>query len=331
MKKWLLLLTLGLAGCFSEHASEITTGTTATGVKTCLQASGQTIPKGTIAERTSDGSKAVLDANGCFEFSSTSSKVAARASGSSDSVIFYSDSALFALTIPYSSGGDTIPVVPTIVVLQDAPNAEVDSVDLIVYDKVHLLSRKVQLKRADYGDSSSFSRTLWSIDNNQKVYVHFQINGTKTFASSVYTVYPGSVAFRTWSQVRTGAVPKMIHGFGTLPGPYTNYDSIKSTVHYDSILTTDSVEGIKLIASSIYGISKFEIDGVQTDSLILNKTPGVHVAKITLTDSAGYVENEEFRYLNYAGSTISGNSYCTREQKITGVTFQDTHAIFCLE
>lgn len=302
MKLFTLFTLLGifLLGCSSTANTSVASDA---GIfKTCLDAGDNKLPKGTIAERVSDGAKVALDQNGCFSFDEQETTVAARAM-SSDSIVFYNDSALFALTIPYLSNGDTIQIVPTIIVLQDAPNAEVDSVDLVVFDRTHILSRMVNLRRADYGDSSSFSRTLWSVDNGAKVYVHFQINGKKTFSSSVYTVYPGSVAFRNWTQVKNGAVPNMTHGVGSF------YDN-KGNYYYSKMCDTvvsDSVKSIKIISHSIYGIASVRIDGVETDSVAVADTIGFTKHHILITDSAGYTSKDSLIYFNRKGNNVYGD------------------------
>ena len=304
MKLFTIFILLGmfLIGCSSTSETPNPIGPTSGIVKTCLDAGDNKLPKGTIAERISDGAKVALDQNGCFNFDSPTSSVAARAMAS-DTIVFYNDSALFALTIPYLSNGDTIQIVPTIVVLQDAPNAEVDSVDLVVFDRTHILSRTVNLRRADYGDSSSFSRTLWSVDNGAKVYVHFQINGKKTFSSSVYTIYPGSVAFRNWTQVKSGAVPNMSHGVGSFTSNSIEHLLAAFESPCDTIIG-DSVKVIKVNARSIYGIASIRIDGIETDSFGVVDSVGLFKKYITITDSAGYVNKDSLVYFNHKSLSI---------------------------
>jgi hypothetical protein len=145
---------------------------------------------------------------------------------------------------------------------------------------------------------------LWSVDNGAKVYVHFQINGKKVFSSSVYTVYPGSVAFRNWNQVKQGAVPNMDHGIGSFSAPgrimYANFTSKCDTV------VNDSVTGIKVRARSIYGIASIKIDGVISDSINVIDSVGLFKHYITITDSAGYVSNDSLSYFNHKNGVMYG-------------------------
>lgn len=301
---------LFFVGCSSHEGSPITGGTTTTsGIKTCIKSgvAGTAVPAGTIAKRLSDGATAKLDANGCYELPATgiAAGFAARSTAAADSVQLYNDSALFAITIPFTSAGDTISVVPTIVTLQNAPNAEVDSVLLIVYDKAHALSRYVKLRQADYGDSSSWSRTLWSEDAGAAVKVHFQISGTRTFASSVYTVNPGSVVIRNWTQVKAGAVPFIPHTYTDTMMIDSNWVSMNLVYKIDTIVDT-SVKTVKINQSSIYGIQSMTVDGVAATTI--NVESVVNASKtfyITLTDSVGYTTSDSVKVVRYSGQLHS--------------------------
>jgi hypothetical protein len=289
----ILSIAMLFIGCSTTASSDSPiTGqqTTLAGIKTCLKSSvsSQSVPAGTIAKRLSDGATAQLDAKGCYELPSHGTVFARSfADSTNDSVQLYNDSALFAITIPYITAGDTISISPTLVTLQDAPNAEVDSVLLVVFDKTHLLSRKVKLRVADYGDSSSYSRTLWIRDNSTPVKVHLQISGTRTFASSVITVQPGAAVVRAWKQIKEGAVPTLTHGVGSFVSGGHKYISLK-LYQLDTIVDT-TMKTIKFKTSSIYGIRSILVDGVEDSVLrvesIVNSWKKF---KITMNDSAGY-------------------------------------------
>lgn len=312
MKHLLLafIAMLFFVGCSSHEGSPITGGTTTTsGIKTCIKSSaaGTGIPAGTIAKRLSDGATASLDANGCYELPVTgiASGFSARALADADSVQLYNDSALFAISIPYISSGDTISVVPTIVTLQNVPNAEVDSVLLIVYDKAHALSRRIKLRQADYGDSSSWSRTLWARDDGSAVKVHFQISGTRTVASSVYTVNPGSMVFRNWIQVKAGAVPFIPHTYTDTLMLDSSLTAMNLAYKIDTIVDT-SVKIVNINQSSIYGIQSMKVDGVEATSI--NVESVVNASKtfyVTLTDSVGYTTSDSVKVVRYSGNLHS--------------------------
>ena len=196
MKKIIALAisTILLSSCLFDSSEK----NVQTSQKTCLDAGTSTIPSGTKAIR-SNGQTTILDSKGCFSFSTPLARILT--DSANDSVTFYNDSALFALTIPYVSGVDTIPIVPTIISLQNVPNNIVDSAYLVAYDTVHILQRKVKLKKADYGDSSSYSRTLWSKDNSNNLKIHFLLFGTNTSSSQVYNVEAGSAVIRNYGQI----------------------------------------------------------------------------------------------------------------------------------
>ena len=307
--KLFLILSIAMLfiGCSSTASSDSPiTGnqTTLTGVKTCLKSSvaGQSVPAGTIAKRLSDGATATLDAKGCYELPAHGAVLARAFSDSTnDSVQLYNDSALFAITIPYMTAGDTISVSPTLVTLQDAPNVEVDSVHLIVYDKTRMLTRKVKLRVADYGDSSSYSRTLWIRDNSSPVKVHFQISGVRTFASSIISVQPGSSVFRSWNQIKEGSVPYVLHGRGIIVDSLGVHKLIPAYGKLDTVVDS-TVKSIRIHSSSIYGIASMKIDGVEGTSVDVSNFLSFDglVQKsvvVSITDSAGYSRTDTLKIL----------------------------------
>ena len=289
LKLTLLALVATLfAGCSSmdSSVSDATESATIAGVKHCVT-SKDALPKGTKAIRLSDSAVTTLDTNGCYDFPArtTATGIAARVMDATDSVQLYNDSALFAVTLPYVSAGDTINVVPTIVTLQNAPNTEVDSVFLVVYEKTHILSRLVKLRKVNYGDSSSYSRTLWNRDGGPNILVHFQFDGKTKFASTVYTAEPGGIVERNWNQIVAAPGMSVVHDSGSFVD-YRNGNSYKSE-NVDTIVDT-SVKTVKLTgkAKSIYGISKINYNGL--DSLDVSTLIGERLVVVTLTDSAGY-------------------------------------------
>lgn len=313
----LALVATLFVGCSTTDSGTNSTseGAPVAGVKHCIRSvtASNAIPGGTKAIRLSDSSVATVDINGCYEFAArtTVTGFAGRAMDATDSVQLYNDSALFAVTLPYVTAGDTVNVVPTIVTLQNAPNSEVDSVHLVVYDKVHILSRKVRLRRSNDGEHSSFSRTLWSRDDGRTVLVHFQINGSRTFASSVYEMEPGAIEIRDWSKVKTGSVPTLTHGFGsfsilgkTMPSIFnpgdTNFvekDTVynyvaDSSLKIDTVITGD-VTSVQFRGKSIYGISSIKY-GAET-SIDVSSLVGLGKFAVTLTDSAGYTFTDTVR------------------------------------
>lgn len=232
--------------------------------KTCLEYKNG-IPAGTYAKRIRTGESVKLDSKGCFSFEPRA-EVAARSLAIGDSIIFYNDSALFSITIPYVSNGDTINVVPTVVSLKNCPNNAVDSVYLAVFDKVHILSRKVKMKKANFGDSSEYGRTLWSVDNGNTFQVHYEIHAkTSTWATSVISSEPGGTISLNYSQVKKSSVPNAI-GFSDSVFFYSDSLVIFGDDSIPSRFTV-SKTSIKLGAYSIYGIASIKVDGVLTDSI----------------------------------------------------------------
>lgn len=311
-------LAILLAGCSSSNTSDITgPGTTTSGIKTCLRSSDGAIkiPGGTKVIRKSDSSVVKVDANGCYEFptEAVASGFLARSLAEVDSVQLYNDSALFAVTLPYITGNDTISIVPTIVTLQDIPNADVDSAFMVAYDKVHILSRKVRLRRADDGETSSFSRTLWSRDDGSTILVHFLMKGpTKTFSSKVYNIEPGALIFRKWEHLNTGSVPSLIHGAGSfvyhiVANPQMGVIEKDTIVHtakaskIDTIIDT-SVMFVSFGSKSIYGMRANGAERVDVSNINLDEIVSIPV---TLQDSAGITTNDTIRIVKTAKRKVT--------------------------
>lgn len=291
---------------------------------TCLDAVTGAIPKGTMAKLTKSLQTTKVDSNGCFSFSTP--KVAGRMLEGNDSVIFYNDSALFSVTIPYLNNGDTIQVVPTLVSLQKVPNVEIDSAFLVVYDRAHpQIQRKVKLKRTNYGTSSDYARTLWSVDGSI-FQVHFAVtNKAKVnLASSVIESEAGGMVFRLYSDISKTYGPKLV-GIRDTIFFHTGIDTVFHLPKYQGfygvgLFTTSA----KVNAESIYGISKILVDGVETDSI----TPLVNSFKeytLTLVDSAGYVTNRKL--MAYSAEKVSAVvSYSDRytQWDLTGFSSSDS-------
>lgn len=271
--------------------------------QTCLEAVNGKIPKGTIAQRTSTLQRTTLDTLGCFSFNAStpvaSRLYAARTVAEGDSIIFYNDSALFSVTIPFLNDGDTIQVVPTVVSLRNVPDAKVDSVFLAVFDKVNILSRKVKLKRADFGDSSEYGRTLWSVESDNPFQIHFEIHSSlPTWASSVITSEPGGTVTRDYVQIRSSEVPRILNVVDSMYF-YTLVNNNGSVETRTPNRKLNPYGDIQIQASSIYGIAEIKVNGVVTNTL----TPPVFVpltvdellepvyttALIEVRDSAGYL------------------------------------------
>lgn len=169
--------------------------------KTCLEYKNG-IPVGTYAKRVRTGESVQLDSKGCFSFPARA-EVAARSLATGDSVIFYNDSALFSITIPYVSNGDTINVVPTILSMKNCPNTKVDSVFIVVYDRQNILSRRVRMKKANFGDSSEYGRTVWSVEGST-FNVHFEMwDNSSSWPSSVVSSEAGGTVTRDYKQVES--------------------------------------------------------------------------------------------------------------------------------
>lgn len=287
--------------------------------QTCLE-SKTGLPAGTYAFRRLTKEKQYLDSNGCFSFPQRgSSLVAARIVAGEDSVIFYNDSALFSLSIPYVSQGDTLEVVPTVISLKNCPNLKVDTVYLAVFDKENILSRKVRMKRANFGDSSEYGRTLWSVDNGNTFQVHFEIHSNaSTWASRVIQSEPGGTISLNYDQIQASSVPTLKNISDSIffySGDIVNIsgDSLPKNTYSDTTL--------KIQAYSIYGIASVTVDGIVSDSipyfapdsmvyvgetanqfnLISNAKPARTVTVI-VTDSAGYIETKLLKV--WSGNTI---------------------------
>lgn len=313
---FLSLAVLGLFGCDSSTNPTRTNPPTDTSkvdttkvppvvskVQTCLEARTGSLPKGTYAQRLTTLEKVRLDSLGCFTFPTRTETIsfAGRMAATTDSVIFYNDSALFSVTIPYLNNGDTIEVVPTVVSLKNTPNNKADSVFLAVFDKANILSRKVKLKRANFGDSSEFGRTLWSVDNGQEFQVHFEIHSSEnTWASRVIHAEPGGTISLNYIQIRASEVPRFLN-------------VADSMYFYRLSYTGDTTDHrkfapygpLKIHATSIYGIAEIKVNGLVMDTLYPLAFSPINVdfldnpiyltATVTITDSAGYISTRNVK------------------------------------
>jgi hypothetical protein len=248
-----------------------------------------------------------------------------------DSVIFYNDSALFSVTIPFLNDGDTIQVVPTVVSLRNVPNAKVDSVFLAVFDRVNILSRKIKLKRANFGDSSEYGRTLWSVESSNPFHIHFEIHSSQSspIASSVISAEPGGTVSREYVQIRPSAVPTLLNITDSIffySEQILNFSSnaIPKNTYSDTTL--------KIRAYSIYGIASIKVDNILSDSipyftpdsiyyvgeskdqfnLILNAKPA-KTFTVTVTDSAGYIESRVLKAWSGKTIIVDGHSDAPRQ------------------
>lgn len=198
----LLFLMLGVLSCDNSSSSSENPvspggGVTVQGASTCLDYKNGQLPVGTYAKRVSTGEKAQLDSKGCFSFPATA-EVASRSAGT-DSIQFYNDSALFALSVPYINHGDVIHVVPTTISYKGCPNSLIDSVFLVVFDSEHMLSRRVKMKRATYRDTSEYSRTVWSLEGGNTFKVHFEVfDKSARWPSQLIESEPGSTMSLTY-------------------------------------------------------------------------------------------------------------------------------------
>lgn len=268
MKKILCALILfSLAGC--DFGTESTPKVNEPKeIKTCLEYKEGQVPRGTYAQRQLTGEKVALDANGCFSFQ-TQSVQAARQLDEADSILFYNDSALFSLTIPFLNNGDTINIVPTIISLKNCPNSRIDSVFMVAYDKTNYLSRKVKMKRASYEDSSEYGRTLWSIENGSVFQIHYEIhekNGFK-WPSKVVTSEPGGTVTLDFNQVngRSGldleSIPDTLI-FYTDSIMYLSDVQASPNKKYDFSKTSYSLR-----KNLIYGAASIKVNGVEQDTI----------------------------------------------------------------
>lgn len=283
---------------------------------TCLEAVQGSFPKGTYARLQKAGNKVKLSDNGCYSFAT--SAVAAREMATNDSVIFYNDSALFTLTIPYQSGTDTIQIVPTQISLKNVPNNQVDSVYLVVYDKTNILSRKIKLRKTDYGDSSDYGRTLWSVDG-ANFQVHFDIHGNTTSASTIIKAQSGGIVSREYYQIKSVESLRFLNiadsmFFWEITPPSIAYDGdTMNKVTKNQMISKSG--SFKIEAYSIYGIQQIKVNGIVKDSLnsplkmpyydslTMNEKGSVRSysittfdkVNVTITDSAGYSITKEVK------------------------------------
>lgn len=283
-----------------------------TGGLTCLEAKGARLPSGTYAKRVSTGEKAYLDANGCFSMSKASA-LAGRIAAAGDSIQFYNDSALFSVTIPYQSQGDTINVVPTIVSLKNCPKKMVDSVFLVVFDRIHIMSRRVKMKRADYpNDSSEFGRTIWSVESSNPFKIHFEVHDSASWPSAIITAEPGGTVSMNYSQIGShdvlmANIPDTLFFFSRA-GSYCIDTSHTTGGQGDTCMSADSAaltsrigmyragKSVPVVARSAYGVADIKIDGVKANSVSVPKadisktdtTLESKVVSLSVIDSAGY-------------------------------------------
>lgn len=328
MRKFIysILMAVALGGFYGCDNSASSTGDepapngpgpTMSGL-TCLEAKGARLPSGTYAKRVSTGEKAYLNSNGCFSFKATTA--AARSVATSDSVQFYNDSALFSVTIPYVSSGDTISIVPTVVSLRNCPKKITDSVFLVVFDRIHILSRRVKMKRADLSaDSSEFGRVIWSVESANPFKMHFEVhNGVDTWPSAIITSEPGGTVSMNYSQlIREGAliitVPDTVFFF-TEQASYcldtvhivTSMGDYADTCMYtEALMLTERVgvykagTNIGLVASS-YGMAELKVDGIKASNFTVAASsidpyavvPSPKTVNLSVTDSAGYTKKK---------------------------------------
>lgn len=331
MRKYLLsviAVALLISGCDSSSSNNPTSpiddggGKTTTSGLTCLEAVGARLPGGTYAKRVSTGEKAYLDTKGCYSFKPVAARSAA---GGSDSVQFYNDSALFTVTIPYVTNGDTISIVPTVISLKNCPNNLVDSVFLAVFDRVHILSRHVKMKKADFGDSSEYGRTIWSLESKQPFQIHFEVHDSiGKWPTGVISSEPGGTVTRDFKQVQKQSglllnVPDSLFLFtdtaitckvdsmgNNAEGSLVSYCAggvsyIDTIVHSNRYGLYKASKGMKITTSSPYGIVSMKVDGSSssvitagtlepdtTEYIAANK-----VVTVSVADSAGYTTQKK--------------------------------------
>jgi hypothetical protein len=329
MRKFIysILMAVALGGFYGCDNSASSTGDepapngpgpTMSGL-TCLEAKGARLPSGTYAKRVSTGEKAYLDANGCFSLPKKVA-VAGRMLAAGDSVQFYNDSALFSVTIPYQSQGDTINIVPTVVSLMNCPTAKVDSVFLVVFDRIHIMSRRVKMKRADLpGSLSEFGRTIWSVESSNPFKIHFEVHDSTTWPSAIITSEPGGTVSMNYSQLLkenalTIMVPDTVFFFtekaercmDTVHAITAGVDYVDTCVYMDSAAITERVAvykaGMSLWAKALssYGVAEVKIGGMKTSTYTVAASsidpsavaPTPKVVDISVIDSAGYTKKK---------------------------------------
>lgn len=314
MRKYLLsviAVALLISGCDSSTSSNPTSpaddggGKTITSGLTCLEAVGARLPGGTYAKRVSTGEKTYLDTKGCYSFKPVAARSAA---GGSDSVQFYNDSALFTVTIPYATNGDTISIVPTVISLKNCPNKLVDSVFLAVFDRIHILSRHVKMKKADFGDSSEYGRTIWSLEGANPFQIHFEVHDSAgKWPTGVISSEPGGTVTRDFKQVQKQSglllnVPDSLFFVGDTAlickGKYALMLAPAPVCQDSEFLGMRvSPDGYGFNPSSLYGIASMKVDGVRSNTIVIGSLrpdpdKGLYYAKkmatIEAVDSAGY-------------------------------------------
>lgn len=241
---------------------------------TCLSKYRQ----GTYAYFRNTGIKVNLDSKGCFEtVVPPRFEGAARSASINDTIIFKNDSALFSLTIPFNSLGDTIDMVQTDVAIRGIKNDSYDSVTAIVFDRKHIKERKANMRKAYSSSKTDWSIKFYSPVNGNDFLIHFEYHkGAKKWTSELITAEVGS-SFNGDSTLAEGSVPSPVDTIGL-----KEYGS-------------DSVFTVK--ATSIYGISSYKIDG-KDGNTVTDTAWGVNKHTVTVVDSAGYSNTFEYNVIN---------------------------------
>ena len=342
----LLFLMLGVLSCDNSSSSSENPvspggGAIVQGASTCLDYKNGQLPVGTYAKRMATGEKAQLDSKGCFSFPATA-EVASRSAGT-DSIQFYNDSALFALSVPYINHGDVIHVVPTTISYKGCPNSLIDSVFLVVFDSEHMLSRRVKMKRATYRDTSEYSRTVWSLEGGNTFKVHFEVfDKSARWPSQLIESEPGSTMSLTYRA--SDRAESFI--------PFVPDTLVFCTISYNSVLNNNGFDRSPLLVwyhrngggeyaieeeqlrgsshpirprhwlkaknngysngdSSIYGSVSYRVNGVDTgmiysDSMLLlerDTNMYSHTLHVQVKDRAGYGADKQVTVLHVSEVT----------------------------
>lgn len=244
-----------------------------------------------------DGSKAVVRGttdtihlvNGCFE-TANNGIVAGRASAiENDTILVFNDTSLFALTIPFNMLGDTVQMVSTNLNLLNAKTGQFDSILAVVYDKAHIHERFVKMKKAYTSTKVQFHVSMYSPVNGSDYQIHYEFHkGDSVWTSELITAERGAEFSNDVSEMDSGSVPKIdtsdlftIHGINT---PH------------------------KVNVTSIYGISKIFVDGVETKNIV-DTVWGKNIHTIKVIDSAGYSANAKIHsYVGYDFANDTGLS-----------------------
>lgn len=266
-------------GCDNSDVNPLTSSDTTSTVvpaakKTCL--SGK-VASGTYAVNRSTGEKVSLDANGCFDFGATSSKVAARAMTSEDTIIFKNDSSLFSLTIPFYMLGDTVQMMQTDMAIRNARIGKYDSVIAIIFDKSHIKERKAVMRKASSSSKTDWSIKFYSPVNGNDFLIHFEFHKGNT----------------SWtSELITAEVGSSFNGDTTL-------DNHSTPVVLDTTFFKDydKDSSFNVRAYSIYGIAKMYVDGKESN-VVSDTQWGIKSHSIKVLDSAGYSSTLKINIIN---------------------------------